>query len=363
MMIALSLGLLLIYTAMAGFRVASQSITTANRLALENSLLRAGFSEALHEVDFWTSYDDPDSTLAADQALRKSQLPFCSLPTTIPIQASTPAQGVYLYSENESDSGWDAGYPWPANSPRTWWRANAAEWHDSIGRSGNYSLFAAIGGTTHPWLFNQMDMLQSSLGYYGFCDYLPPSMLYSYIAPDPQQGGKIDLVQNFTKARTQFRNDDGGTSFPQGRYRCTKDTSYLLVPLKPLGGTPQISVDNFRSIVSTGVRANVTSINSLNQRSLSSRPQLAAKPVHWPDIKLQVARFICYNRFVCLNKIGFVNMITGEPIELSFTAIGTTLRGARQQRKPGAPGSGAGWAAWYGPREIDNDRNLDYNPQ
>lgn len=363
MMIALSLGLLLIYTAMAGFRVASQSITTANRLALENSLLRAGFSEALHEVDFWTSYDDPESTFASDQALRKNQLPFCPLPTTTPIQASTPAQGVYIYSENESDSGWDAGYPWPAYSPRTWWRANAAEWHDSLGRSGNYSLFAAIGGTTHPWLFNQMDMLQSYLGYYAFCDYLPPSMLYSYIAPDPQQGGKVDLVQNFTKSGTQFRNGDGGTNFPQGRYRCTKNTSYLLVPLKPLGGTAQINAGNFRSIVSTGVDANEKSIATLNQRSLSSRPQLAAKPAHWPEIKLQVSRFLCHNRFVCLNKIGFVNMITGEPIEMSFTAIGTTLRGARQQRKPGLPGSGAGWAVWYGPREIDNDRNLDFNPQ
>lgn len=363
MMIAISLGMLLVYTAMAGFRVASQSITTANRLALENSLLRAGFSEALHEVDFWTSYDDPQSTVPADQALRKSQMPFSPLPTTAPIQTSTPAQGVYLYSENETDTGWDAGYPWPANSPRTWWRANAAEWHDSIGRSGNYSLFAAIGGNTHPWLFNQMDMLHSRLGYYAFCDYLPPSMLYSYIAPDPQQNGKIDLVMNFTKAGTQFRNGDGGTNFPQGRYRCTKDTSYLLVPLKPLGGTAQISAGNFRSIVATGVGANVSSVSTLNQRSLSSRPQLDAKPTYWPEVKLQVARYLCYNRFVCLNKIGFVNTLTGEPIELSFTAIGTTLRGARQQRKPGAPGSGAGWAAWYGPREIDNDRHLDYDPQ
>lgn len=364
MMIAISLGMLIIYAAMAGFRVASQSITTANRLATENSLLRAGFHEALAEIDLWTAYDDPESTVAADQALRRAQMPFSQLPTTPRIMASNPSGTVaYEFSEAETDTGWDHTYPWPAASPRTWWRANAAEWHDSTGRSGDYTQFAAIGGTTHPWLFNQMDMLHTHLGYYGFCDYLPPSMLYAYAGPDPQQGNRIDLLQTFVKAGTSFRNGDGGTSFPQGRYRCTKDTSYLLVPLKPLGGTGLITTGNIRTNHSTGVGANESSVTTLMNRSLSSRKQLDQKPLHWPEIKVEVARFLSHNRFVTLSKIGFTNTLTGQPIELSFTAIGTTLRGARQQRKPGAPGSGAGWAKWYGPNETDNDRTLDHDPQ
>lgn len=369
LMIAISLGMLLVYAAMAGFRVASQSITSANRLAMENSLLRAGFHEALNEIDLWTSYDDPQSTLAADQALRRAQMPFSPLPTTPRIMASTPGgtEG-YVFSESENDIGWDHTYPWPASSSRTWWRANAAEWHGSIGRSGNYTLFSGIGGSPHPWLANQMHMLHTNLGYYGFCDYLPPSMLYSYIGPDPSQGGAVDMVRDFVKAGTTFRNGDGGTDFAQGRYRCTKDTSYLLVPLKPIGGSALITTGNLRRIWRTGVGATADpnandSVVSFMKHSLSSRNQLDQRPSHWPEVKVNVARFLSHNRFVTLSKIGFSNSITGQPLELSFTAIGTTLRGARQQRKPGAPGSGAGWAKWWGPNETDNDRHLDYDPQ
>ena len=364
LMIAITLGMLLIYAAMAGFRVASQSITTANRLAMENSLLRAGFHEALNEIDLWTAYDDPESTLAADQSLRRVQMPFSPLPTTPRIMTSTSTPVVaYTYSETENDIGWDHLYPWPASSSRTWWRANAAEWHGSIGRSGNYTLFSGIGGSPHPWLASQMDMLQTNLGYYGFCDYLPPSMLYAYIGPDPSQASKVDMLRDFVSAGTSFRNGDGGTSVAQGRYRCTKDTSYLLVPLKPIGGAAQVNVGNIRRNYSTGVGTNAGAISDFMNRSLSSRNQLDQKPSHWPEVKVQVSRFLSHNRFVTLSKIGFSNSITGQPMELTFTAIGTTLRGARQQRKPGVPGSGAGWAKWWGPNETDNDRHLDYNPQ
>lgn len=364
MMIAISLGMLLVYAAMAGFRVASQSITSANRLAMENSLLRAGFHEALNEVDLWTAYDDPQSTVAADQALRRAQMPFSPLPTTPRIMASTPSETEgYVFSESENDIGWDHLYPWPASSSRTWWRANAAEWHDSLGRSGNYTLFSGIGGSPHPWLANQMHMLHTNLGYYGLCDYLPPSMLYAYIGPDPSQGGAVDMVRDFVRASTSFRNGDGGTNFAQGRYRCTKDTSFLLVPLKPLGGTAHVTVGNIRRNYSTGVGTSVGALTDFMNRGLSSRDQLEQRPSHWPEIKVQVARFLSHNRFVTLSKIGFTNKLTGQPLEISFTAIGTTLRGARQQRKPGAPGSGAGWAKWWGPNETDNDRHLDYDPQ
>lgn len=353
-MIAIALGMLLVYAAMAGFRVASQSITSANRLALENSLLRSAFHEALNEVDLWTAYDDPESTLAADQALRRPQMPFSQLPTT-PVIATSSTATAFAYSEAETDIGWDHTYPWSASSPRTWWRANAAEWYASIGRSGNYTLFAS-STSPHPWLFKQMDMLHQNLGYYGFCDYLPPSMLYAHYRTS-------NMAREFWNVNTSFRNGDGGSSFPQGRYRCTKDTSYLLVPLRPLGGTTQITTGNIRNKYTTGHGANVSSIDGFMNRSLSTRNQLAQKPAHWPEIKVEVARFLTHNRFVTLSKIGFTNTLTGQPLELSFTAIGTTLRGARQQRKPGAPGSGAGWAKWYSPNNLNNDRHLDFAPQ
>lgn len=354
-MIAITLGMLLVYAAMAGFRVASQTITSANRLATENSLLRAGFHEALNEIDLWTAYDDPESTVAGDQALRRPQMPFQQMPTT-PLLIPATALNGWTYSEAETDLGWNHQYPWPASSPRTWWRANGGEWHNSNKRHGKYNLFAAIGSSPHPWLFTQMEMLHTNLGYYAFCDYLPASMPYTYI------DSTGDMSPMFTNAGTAFRNGDGGASFAQGRYRCTKDTSYPIVPLEPLGGTGMITTSNVRTKFNTGVGANVNSVRDLMNRSLSTRKQLDQKPPHWPEVKVEVARFICHNRFVSLSKIGFTNTLTGQQIELSFNAIGTTLRGARQMRKPGAPGSGAGWARWWGPNETDNDRHLDYNP-
>jgi prepilin-type N-terminal cleavage/methylation domain-containing protein len=57
LMIAITLGMLLVYTAIAGFRVASQCATISNRLSLENSLIRAGITEAHQQLDFWTNLD------------------------------------------------------------------------------------------------------------------------------------------------------------------------------------------------------------------------------------------------------------------------------------------------------------------
>ena len=68
-MIALGLGTVIIYTALAGFRVASQAVTTASKLSLENSCFRAGFTAANDAVDFWTDVDDPHD--ATKQLLRQ----------------------------------------------------------------------------------------------------------------------------------------------------------------------------------------------------------------------------------------------------------------------------------------------------
>ena len=59
LMIAMAIGMLILFTAFAGFRVASQCIVVANRLSLENSLMRSGYNIAHEQLDFWTNLDDP----------------------------------------------------------------------------------------------------------------------------------------------------------------------------------------------------------------------------------------------------------------------------------------------------------------
>lgn len=356
MMIAITLGALILYAAMAGFRVATQTITVANRLSLENGLLRAGFQVALHEIDTWVSYDDPTSEEDADRALRFPQRPFAALPSlskvsTSATSESTPAEGEFIYPSSELDEGWDHHYFWPPNDPRTWWRANAAEWHDTAGRSGKYSQFANTDSAPHVWLYKQMHTLQDRLGFYAFCDYLPPSMPYAYM-----RAGDMDPM--FVSG-SAFRNGDGGTWFAQGRYRCTKDTSYVMVPLKPSGGSGHLTTGNFRRYFFTGVGASTGSVGDLMNKALASQALLNQQPIHWPQVKVEVARVLAYNRFVNLSSIKWTNALTGDQLSLSFTAIGTTLRGARAMRKPGDPEVANGWAKWYAPGSERNDPSID----
>jgi hypothetical protein len=69
------------------------------------------------------------------------------------------------------------------------------------------------------------------------------------------------------------------------------------------------------------------------------------KPAHWPVMGTYVARYVNHNRFACISRVRWANVLTGEISEISFTAFGTTLRGARQQRR-----KGGGWADWHDPR-------------
>lgn len=352
MMLSVALGSLIVYTATAGFRTAAQSVTIANRMSLENSLIRAGFQAALNETDYWTSYDDPDN--ASDQALRSTTFrELSSVMGNLGVGANpTPYPGA------ETTIGWDPHYEWPAADRRTWWRGNAAEYRATDLRMGSYAIFADKSDTgNHPWLYAQMDGLHRALGYYGFCDYLPPSQLYSLV--DSSDGSKNagGTPSLWVQAGGRFRTGDGGTHYPQGRYRCTKDASFALTPIYPVNlvgdptpGHNKVAVNltatgdlwsNFRTGIGSTVSGTTGFMSKVTGWNYRLYPQ---KPDHWPGLGTYVARYMTYNRFVCLHRIRWVNALTGELSELSFNAFGTTLRGARQQRR-----KGGGWADWSNP--------------
>ena len=192
LLIALGLGMVIMLTAVAGLRVASQGITTANRLSLENRLIRAGMIQAVEQVDFWTDVDDPTRSDISDssngvgfqgQALR-------AWSTTHPLDCNgvggenwdqgqdwssgkepsavkggpfTPFAitngSVFLWErkletgttpEAERERGWDARYSWPAADPRTWWYGNYGE------RGTNWSRPGDLDGLSGPhWANDQ----------------------------------------------------------------------------------------------------------------------------------------------------------------------------------------------------------------
>ena len=94
-------------------------------------------------------------------------------------------------------------------------------------------------------------------------------------------------------------------------------------------------------------------------------------PAQWPKATVSMKRYVRESRFVNLCSLRWTSPITGTSAELNFTTFGTSLRGARQQRKsqPITAGTAAGWAKWYGPTSVNaatvfssgeaNDKTLD----
>ena len=188
LMLSVALGSMILFTAFAGFRVASQAVTAANRLSIENSLMRAGYFEAQRQVDYWTQYDDPDQPIAPTVGATAAQrhqtgtvvgggtkrngdirgFPFTpawklsntnigsgrnwkvwpqssNVPRfTSPVTSSGGAvineiaprpsyddlalpSTIYVEDAWEKDTGWDSTYSWAAHDPRTWDRTNLKE--------------------------------------------------------------------------------------------------------------------------------------------------------------------------------------------------------------------------------------------
>jgi hypothetical protein len=83
----------------------------------------------------------------------------------------------------------------------------------------------------------------------------------------------------------------------------------------------------------------------------SIAPQL---PHSWILPRVAVGRFVKEGHFVRLARIQGQHPLTAQMIELSWAGLGSTLRGARMQRR-----NGAGWAAWDNASGARNDAHLD----
>ena len=222
--IAISLGMVVLITMYAGFRVATQSIAITERLALENKLLIGGMVSAMEEVDQWTAFDRPDhQPLRTTGALKVitpgagGYTPDGSDWSTLP-QPFTPfGTGSGSGSWSVSGAGLAYASTWLVNDPATWYRGDGAlaltygkptsaievdkvkPFHTDQSPWGNYALFACAGeavqvtpqGTeTVPldaerrWLAAQHKGLKYGLGFYGWYAYLPANAFIDYYDVD-----------------------------------------------------------------------------------------------------------------------------------------------------------------------------------
>lgn len=397
MMLAITMGTLVIYVAMAGIRTLSQSITAANRLALENGIIRTGVTIALENSDFWLDHDLPHPLdVALDQPLRGTALdnatptpaerglpftpfadsqavtgyrtPSASSPS---IPAPTGVSQIVLNGLNENASGWD---------PNAWHPAEARGWNwgNLVERTprhsgpsnrtvptlkykifGHYDSVASTDPTlsTHHWQQRQMDGLLRSLGSYGLFDYLPANtglMIYQKISStDMNENGRWMVSPEWCRpdGGPYYRlASDGNLSFALDRLADTWGQVFM-VPNRGIPTADRSRASNRRYNTGIAIQAanNDAAADDIKRLLLdgeqvdfvlrdSNASGPANKPAHWPSLTVRNLRFIRTGAFINLNRIEWTNPLTGLGAELSFTCFGTSLRGARQQRLRDEPG-------------------------
>ncbi len=418
LMISVSLGLVIVLTAFAGFRAASASVTTANRLSLENALMRNGYLVANEEVDFWTQYDNPDPTIPDNPGpgLRQPR-PLRQVDNGIgnaftPFAVGSPSYQYAAGATADADRGWDPAYAWPMHDPRVWHRGDMAEKCNGIMLHGRYALvscteptmtartapwfdqvdpdsppiapvdpvldrvYADYGAVTvpHSWLDNQVRGLFDSIGWYGTCEYLPNNAIFECTTPyaegDPWTPGRTSpsgrvWAYSFpydVGDPTRFVNSDGGQQTPKGLWRLSFETAYALHdPHSLASAAAQVAQSRRRYHVgfTWGNAAQKTAeIDNFKKTTAVEVVPLPLRPVSWPQVDVTIHRFIRCRRYAAISLIRWTSPITGEVAELSFANFGSTLRGARQQRRR----DGNGWAEWDNQAGFVNDPTLDSPP-
>ncbi len=363
LMIAISLGMVLVLTAVSAVRVTTQAITLTRRIALENALLRTGVEQALDEVDFWRRSDDPEDT--SRQPLRGTEAsggwlpftPFAATPDAVTHGSFIDAQPGLTELAGTPRGGWNANpLAWAAWDPRAWPRGCPAEEsspQESWGAGGIYAnLDPAL--SWHHWYDGQVRGLVDALGFYGLYDYLPSNAFMVYhgaSAPLGAPGGicwsgvPTSLLSNGVWIDT----NDGGDNNMKGRVRNTNG-SRVFFP-----GPDAVAANTARTWAPIGYNGRDNNYDAsvmalFLAKSATGAHLLGARPALWPDVGYVVRRFVERGQLRNACEVTCRSPVTGAALTIPFACIGTTLRGARQQRLPGG-----GWVA-----DAASAATLDY---
>src|SRR4051812_21712343 len=159
LIIAIALGTVLCLTAAATLRTSLAAVGVANRLSLENGMLREGIATPLDDLDWWTTFDDPDDATPARRRLRASGEAFSPLAAPV-------------------DCDFDV------SAPKNWWRGLGC----SLVRQdyGDYAILARID---HPdadrsRLARFQREVVDGMGFLALCDHAPADTIYAYYDAD-----------------------------------------------------------------------------------------------------------------------------------------------------------------------------------
>jgi hypothetical protein len=368
MLISVSLGMALVYTALAGFRVLTQAITTSKQMSTENGLLRAGMQQALDEVDFWTTSDDPFD--ASRQPMRvggaaTAGMPFTPFRSVVdPITGGRFIDGQARLDERAAQprGGWNPNpLAWAAWDQRAWTRANLAEEFSLSERGyqywGTFGIYENLdpAASWHHWFGGQVLGLVNALGFYGALDYLPSNSFLVYHgtqiplgAPDASiswGGVPKSMIQNGTWLCAQ----DGGDNIMHARIRNSNGSRYFLP------GPELATATLCRKLGKIGYNGrdnsyDVKVVKDFLRDSGVFQQAIPYRPEAWPDVTCEVRRLIEYGHQLTACAISSFHPLTGSRTTIPFAVVGTTLRGARQQRLPTL-----GWADPFAGPTLDYD--------
>ncbi|HEX3134501.1 MAG TPA: prepilin-type N-terminal cleavage/methylation domain-containing protein [Planctomycetota bacterium] len=380
LMIAISLGAMVVYTAVAAVRVASGAMTASQRLATENALLRIGVEVAVDEADFWTSSDDPElgglRPLRGTDAATGAGKPFTDF-RDVGFIDSAGATGAWSETPGATRRGWSASpLAWAAADPRTWCRANVAE-EGTVNPGGNsprtfwghFGVYSHLDPTRawHAWYPNQIRGLIDSMGFYGLFEYLPSNGFAIYhgangTAPKGASNATISFggmpVALTDNGLNWLCPSDGGDNTMKGRIRNSNGSRYYMPGPQAATGA------DARTLAKIGYEArdvgyDASAITQFLDKTrttqeLMRRSGVLTAPSNWPEVSYRVHRFIERGHPVTLCIVEMTSPLTGAQIALPFTTVATTLRGARQQRRPGN-----GWADPFSTNPAER-ATLDY---
>jgi prepilin-type N-terminal cleavage/methylation domain-containing protein len=303
LMIAMTLSLVVVYTAFAGLRVATQSITVCNRMSAENALMRTGFFSALDDLDHWTSYDDPSPS--APHPLREIGMPFAPM-------------------------RYDADFR--LSEPKSWWRdfgysSNSKRW-------GSYDLMARVGHAEpqRAWLPRQQELINQTIGHYGLVDYLPGNTIFSYFGADglvPPEFVLTDQPMDAgpnPRAYTSQRPSGTADNTPKDIWALTHHTAYCVTTNEFYRNK---GYNRFRFHEGAPAPWRYRDMQSQCREVSDLLPQ---RPQTWPGLTTDMRRYTVWSHNMDVCQVQIVSPLTGESTRFSFWGIGTTLRGARMQR-------------------------------
>jgi prepilin-type N-terminal cleavage/methylation domain-containing protein len=170
----------------------------------------------------------------------------------------------------------------PISDPKHWWRGFGCTVSGVVSSTawGDYSLMSQDGmaDPVRSWLPGQTRNLLQTLGNYGTIGYLPGDAIFAY-----------------------YNSSKNLTAVPKDVWAYTEGTAYTVDPAKPYN---QGAVGNL----------------------------MPSRPASWPGLTIETRRYVIYSHSLdtCLVKV--TSPVTGETIRYAFWGVGTTLRGARQQR-------------------------------